>query len=166
MRVQHVWAACVAVLLTLNLPAMAQHQHPTQTETLIDGSHHPELISDTTAYRLFLATYAGTDDQHRKLQNVLFGAIGLLGQDRLVMTNALDDFNVRFKQMLEDDTKEVSVVPNTDHATFIIHRDAMMDNILASLKLQPSKVGFVHLDGYVQNEKKLMRISPELERRR
>jgi hypothetical protein len=97
-------------------------QHQMEPEELIDGMKHPEQISDTTAYRLFLAAYAGKDDQQRVIQQSLFDMVGLVGKDRLIMTATLDDFDVRFKQILDDDAKDVSVNPNTNHTAFHVQR--------------------------------------------
>lgn len=162
MRTAYITVVCLAV--TLVPVAIAQHQH--SAEKLIDGSVHPELISDTTAYRLFLATYAGTDDQHTKLQGALFHVLGLSREDQLVMTNTLSDFGIRFQHILDDDAKETAENLSTDHTTFAISRDLMMDDILRSLRVQLSKMGFEQLNSYVQSEKRKMRVSPELERRR
>jgi len=162
MRARHVAIGLLAITV---LPiAIAQHHQA--AEQPIDGSKHPELISDTTAYRLFLATYAGADNQHRKLQSALFQKIGISQDDQVIMTNTLNDFNVRFPQILGEDAKETALNPSTDHRTFVINRDLMMDDILRALGVQLSRVGFQRLNGYVQGEKQRMRISPELERRR
>ena len=166
MKTRCIMAICLAALLTFKYSAVAQHQHQPSSEKLVDGSVHPELITDTTAYRLFLATYAGTDQQHRKLQGALFRKIGLSQDDQLVMRNTVDDFGVRFQHILDEDAKETAAKPGTDHTTFVVSRDFVMDEILRSLKVQLSKIGFEHLSSYVQSEKRNMRVSPELERRR
>jgi len=131
------------LLVMLALPAIAQQS---TKQDLIDGSLHPELISDTTAYRLFFATYSGKDEAHRKLQSALFKVMQLPAQDCLVLTNTLDDFGVRFQKILDDDAVDVIQHPGTDHLTFHLQRDSMMDDTLASIKLSMSAVGFKRLD--------------------
>jgi hypothetical protein len=51
-----------AIVVSLSLPpSNAQQQHSVTPEALIDGAKQPELISDTTAYRLFLSALSGRD---------------------------------------------------------------------------------------------------------
>jgi len=40
----------------LGPPSSSQHIHSPAEANMIDGSKHPELISDSVAYRLFLVT--------------------------------------------------------------------------------------------------------------
>src|SRR5512133_3121614 len=104
MRATYITIAFVSVVLSISPLTIAQHtpiaQH-TQGEDLIDGSVHPELIPDTTAYRLFLATFSGTDETHRKLQAALFDKMKLPIEDRPSMTSMLDDFGVHFQKVLD-----------------------------------------------------------------
>lgn len=138
---------------------------PMQSDT-IDGAVHPELVSDSTAYRLFLAAYAGTDRQHRLVQSVLFTNIGIPEADQPALTEIIDSFGTAFQQILNADAAEIAANPTADHRNFFTQRDVMVTNILLLLKSRLSSTGFNNLNQYVQREKKNMKISADLERSR
>ena len=137
-------------------------------ETLIDGALHPELVPDVSAYRLwFLAVSlppSGATDSQRAVQRAQLGALQLDDADYGVMVNALASFNGRYADLVTDHNATVSAAAKSlvqvDRTSFLSARDSLVNGAVADLSAQLSPGAFDRFRGFIQGEKKHMRLSP------
>src|SRR5258708_14842701 len=99
--------ATVLVLSVFALGAWAQnpvpHQHLASPPNLIDGSKNPELVPDSTAYRLYLLTVsipANSTEEYRKAQSAHLAKTGLGVNDLQSVLTVLTAFRSQYDAWL------------------------------------------------------------------
>jgi hypothetical protein len=89
--------------LAQNPPPRQHSQLDPSQVTLVDGAQHPELIPDSTAYRLYLLTVCTvpnpTDDE-RARQYSRLGMIRLQDKDRQQLNMILADFKSQYTSLI------------------------------------------------------------------
>jgi hypothetical protein len=92
--------------LLLAIPLVAQtvnHNHPQET---IDGAVHPELIPDSTAWRLWMLSVTAKDPQHPELaeqrEEAFLAKAGFSEADRPQVKQALENFRTAYEKILQD----------------------------------------------------------------
>jgi len=157
-----------AVLVLGSLPRQAvpqqTHQHP--PSAVIDGSVHPELIPDLTAYRLWFVTVShgpnatGAELKHQaaQLSRTLLNA-----DDQTIVIGILTSFKTQYLSLINSYNKVATVAwakgesPNA--ADFKLQRDQIVQSTYNSLKTSLSASGWATLDAHVKAEKRFMRLS-------
>lgn len=162
--------------LSFTLSALAQlgsqasssppHNHPGLAPTQqIDGSVHPEQISDSTAYRLFFLTAGKASDAKDQTKEGLrqfahLRQIALSDQDNKALIAILDDFRSQFSAMVKQYNQYAETMAasgeNADSASFIVQRDQLVQatrDKIAKLSFDAQS----RIDTHIQNEKKNMK---------
>lgn len=139
-----------------------QGQHIGPATTVVDGSKHPELIPDATAYRLYFLTVANMTPHLRDAQLAM---AGLSTSEVVLATKTLEDFKRSYDLLSEEYNRSVSdsersgVTPDS-HA-FVQKRDALVERTRASLLSALSEEGSNKLSSHVEHEKRQMKVSNE-----
>lgn len=133
------------------------------TSAVIDGAVHPELIPDSTAYRLYFVTVStrqAPTDEDQKCQRAHLNKIGLKDGDLGVMVEILTEFRMQhdalvgqYNQAAERATAR-DEVPDT--AGFLRQLDGLVQSTRDTLKLRLTPGAMTQLDAFVQSEKKHM----------
>jgi len=142
----------------------AQHHHP--QGMVIDGAVNPELIPDSTAYRLWFVTVsrpANATEGETKHQAAQLGKIGLNSADLSALIPVLGAFNSQYRGLFQSYNEEATAAwkrgESPDVASLRIQRDQIVQSIRDTLRSRLSADGYARLDAYVKAEKKTMRIS-------
>lgn len=155
-------------ILVFGISTWAQsppHQHQAPKVSVVEGSVNPELIPDSTMYRLFLlniSTSATPTDQEREKQSAHLTAMGLKGTDRIQAMMVLSDFKTQYRNLVarynEYATEMLKEGTQPDDRLFLQQRDDLVQITRDSLGRVLSVSGRASFDGYVQNEKKHVQI--------
>jgi hypothetical protein len=151
------------------LPQQAQttHQHP--QPAIIDGSAHPELISDLTAYRLWLVSVSrgpsptALEATHQQAQ---IDKVGVRDADRKTLISTLTTFNIQYQNLIKSFNTEAKAAWATgespDTAAFLLQRDQIVQSTIDELKTHLGGSGWANLTAHVNREKAHMRINMEV----
>jgi hypothetical protein len=140
---------------------MAQtHVHVQPKLKLIEGSKNPELIEDTTAFRLYflsISTPTNATPEHYMIQSSKLDELGLSGPDRLQTLLILSDFRQRHDNL---------IARFNEYATAAQHRGERVDTTLVkqeltdlinSVRASLKALSTGDIDGKVAHEKKSMK---------
>lgn len=153
-----IWILCATV--------WAQHVHESttgNTPSVINGRQHPELIPDSTAYRLVLLTVSEmpnpTEDQKAR-QRAFLAAIPLSDGDLQAIIPVLTDFKVEYTDLVKRYNKSVETANESgvtpDLATFLRERDLLVESTRYTLSSALSSGGMDRFHAHVQREKTKM----------
>ena len=156
-------------IICLCTTAWAQHVHEStmeNTRAVIKGSQHPELISDSTAYRLVLLTVSEmpnpTEDQKTR-QRAFLAAIPLSEGDLQAIIPVLTDFKVEYTDLVKRYNKSVETANESgltpDLATFLRERDLLVESTRYTLSSALSASGMESFHAHVQREKTKMTVA-------
>lgn len=146
--------------------AMAQmHVHPSSSPAdIIDGRVHPELIPDSTAYRLYFIAvaetpYPGPNEARR--QHAHLAAAGLAGGDLQVASEVLASFKIQYQSLIDQYNNSAAVRSGSsaDLSMFLAKREALVQATRDELKSQLTPAGMTKLDVHIQKEKANMRVA-------
>jgi hypothetical protein len=133
----------------------------------IDGSAHPELIPDSTAYRLWLVVVslpANASEEDKKRQAGHLAPLGLRDADRQALVTILAEFKSQYASLIDqyNQSAEAAMARNelADIETFLLRRDALVQSTRDALKRALSPDAWDRVDLRVQGEKKRMKVSP------
>jgi len=132
---------------------------------VVDGAATPELIPDSSAYRLFLVVVGvssspSVEDAARQTTNV--AKIGLSDSDSQALIAVANDFKVAYESAMAaynttaDALQAGGQVPDVD--SFIAQRDLLVESTLAKLKSTLSPPGMAKLHAHIQSEKRGMKV--------
>ncbi len=164
------YVTTVLILFVFALGAWAQnsppqHQHSQVAVTTLDGSAHPELISDSTAYRLYLVTVSEEPNataEARARQNSHLGMIGLQDGDRQQLVTILADFKSQYLALIDrfnqSATAALAQGMQPDQKTFLQQRDDLVQSTRDAIKRALTADGVARFDAHVQGERKRMKI--------
>ena len=135
-----------------------QHQHP--PIDVIDGEKNPELIPDTTAFRLWLVTVSlvpNATAQDREFQEAHLATLRLTPLDHLALLPILTDFKIQYLNLIArfNDAAQKGV-QNTK--LFQAQTDDLVQSTRATIARQLSAVGAANIEGYVQGEKRKIKL--------
>jgi hypothetical protein len=150
-------------------PAHLHPAVPANQALMIDGAEHPELIPDSTAYRLFFNTVAEVPNpkQDCKARQLAYlGSAGLKGDNDLqaaIETLAAfkaqySDLIARYNQSAEESSAKGQ---SPDLATFLTQRNALVQTTRNGLETVLSADAMTRLHAHIQREKRKMKISKE-----
>jgi hypothetical protein len=139
------------------------HQH-TQSN-VIDGAVHPEMIPDSTAYRLYLVMVSRPEsptDQQKKRQEAQLGKIGLQDADRKALDVILGNFHSEYQNLIQTFNQKATAAwargERPDTESLRLQRDQLVQSTHDALNATLTAKGWEILDAHVQNEKKHMKI--------
>src|SRR5216684_2152087 len=146
------------------LAAQASHlgMNPVQK---IDGATNPELIPDSTAYRLFFVVVGlgnSPSDQDRIRQATNIAKIRLNDADVKTLTAAVNDFKASYDAAIQthnstaDTLQKNGQVP--DVSAFLAQRDVLVEATRNKLSSSLTADGSSRLNAYIQAEKHGMKI--------
>jgi hypothetical protein len=143
------------------------HQHA-NTSPVIDGAVHPELIPDSTAYRLyFVAVSTGPTptDEDRKRQQAHLGKVGLQEQDLNMLISTLTEFRTKRDALVTqyNQAAQAAAARNeaSDISSLLQQLDGLVQSIRDTLKVRLSPQGMTQFDAFVQSEKTHMKVHAE-----
>lgn len=151
--------------------AVVRSEHPhsmvndtNTTQGMIDGSLHPELIPDATAYRLFFvaASLEATSQNKLLWRKQLQQKLSIADSDLNSLIGALQVFRVRYDAYIRkyNDTTVLSSIVGQppDYVALLKERDAVVQETRDKLTHALSSSGQVQLERLLQREKRHMRI--------
>lgn len=150
---------------------MPEMDHSGSNSAIISGAEHPELIPDSTAYRLFFiaAGEAPNPTEARKArQRAFLLTMGRLPDaDNQTVVKVLETFKVRYAALIADYNDQVESAAKTggippDSDEFLKQRDRLVQNTRDQLALGLSADSMKRLDGHVQSEKRAMKIAAKV----
>jgi hypothetical protein len=134
----------------------------------IDGAVHPELISDSTAYRLYFLSVAETPNPTAKAKTRQLAHLRrtrLDDDDLQILTSTLENFKLQYASLIEKYNREAEIIDakggTPDIHAFLIQRDALVQSTRDYLKRTLSFAGSAHLEEHVQAEKRNMKVGKE-----
>jgi len=150
-----------AVLHTHSAPLSGQ---------VIDGATHPELIPDSTAYRLAFTVIGeppNPSPQRTVLQTARLNAAGLAGNDAQAAIGILATFKTKYADLVTSynqaamGAQQAGAAP--DLPAFLASRDALVQSARDALMSVLTPQGAASLDSYVQHEKQRMKTSKDIQ---
>jgi len=151
----------VFVLSAFAVGAWAQNSQPHQhSETVIDGAKNPELIPDSTAYRLWLITVSALPNatqQDRDRQRAHLASLQLSALDNLQLITILAEFKSQYNSLIEryNESAKAALAKGgqPDMKLFLQQRDDLVQTTRAAITLRlPESASRV--DARVQEHKK------------
>jgi hypothetical protein len=140
-------------------------QQSTSTSTMIDGAVHPELISDSMAYRMYFvsislkANPAAVDQEG---QQARLNAIGLETSDVEILADIMADFRAKHDAVVAQYNQAAEAATargeSSDIHTLLQQLDQLVQNTRDTLKARLSSKGMTQLDAFVQAEKRHMKV--------
>ena len=163
---QHTTAASAKAQQTHDMSAMSTNA------SVIDGSIHPEQVTDNAAYRLFFLSVAPSTadspvEQTRK-HRVLSEHAKLSALEELYTQQVLSDFKTEYDALVATYNEAAIKASNTSNPndatalkTFLASRDQLVDHTRARLSTGFSAKGLGSLHAHVQREKSNMHVAVE-----
>jgi hypothetical protein len=160
------------VLCAFALGAWAQnpvsHQHATAAPDLIDGSKNPELIPDSTAYRLFFLgvsempspSLAETTRQRAHLTRA-----GLKENDLQAAAPVLASFKTQYAALIAqyNESADVKAGSQAGLALFLSKREALVQATRDELRTALSPKGMASFHAHVIAEKVNMKVAKDVQ---
>ena len=132
------------------MPGMASHA------SVIDGAQHPELIPDSTAYRLYFETVA---KMPADLLRVQLSSAGLSSDEIDRAAAAIQQFKSSWDTLRDTYNQAVEAGTGPDLETFLFKRDRLVEQLLSNLQTIVTAEGYSRLQAHVQLEKRHMKVS-------
>lgn len=160
----------VMLLAVTGTTLFAQHDHGAVNSDVIDRGKNPELVPDSTAYRLFLLTAGqgskATTEKRLKQKGIL-QPIGLSDEEVEVVEGILDQFKDDYTKMVSEYNASVIEANNRgespDLRTFLERRDFLVQQTRDLLTSSLSNEAMSRFDSHVQAEKRHMTVSKEIQ---
>jgi hypothetical protein len=141
------------------------HQHDVP---LIDGALHPELISDSVAYRLYLSTISlgsNPTDTDLKRQRAQLSQIGLQDNDREALRSALVEFRAKYDDYVKRHNQSAEAAEGrseqVDVHAFVRQLNDLVKATRITLRQRLTPAGLTQFEAFVQAEKTKMKVQPE-----
>src|SRR5271170_1678306 len=108
-----------------------QHQHP--NVTVVDGAKNPELIPDSTAYRVWLVTVSlppNAAERERTFQQAHLKKLQLTSTDSLTLLSVLEDFKSKYLSLIASYNESAKAAllhgGQADQKSFLQQRDDLV----------------------------------------
>src|SRR5229473_805495 len=155
--IRYVLAISCVLVCAFNSQAQSQnpppHQHPQVAVTTIDGAAHPELIPDSTAYRLYLLVVSelpNPSQEERNRQDAHLGSLHLRGQDRFASITTVAAFKSQYLSLVSryNQSAEAALAAGVrpDEKTFIQQRDDLVQSTRDTTKRVLTVEGMANFD--------------------
>jgi hypothetical protein len=175
--IRYVLAVCCCVLVC-GFSSQAQSQNSTAHQLAqvavikVDGAEHPELIPDSTAYRLYLLAVSelpNASQEERSRQDAHLGMLNISARDHLAIIGALAEFKSAYVALVSRYNKSAEAAlaagMQPDEKTFLLQRDDLVQTTRNAIKRLLTTEGMVRFDAHVQGEKNRMSIHSTKEER-
>lgn len=133
---------------------------------MIDGSKTPDLIQDSTAYRLWLVVVSeppGASEEKKRRQSAQLKMLSLTDVDRQTLEFSLADFKSQYLALIEEYNQEArqALASNSlpDLTGFLLRRSTLVQSTRDRLNLYLSKEGLSRVDAHVKAEKRHMKVA-------
>jgi hypothetical protein len=159
-------AVVAALVLAVGASAQnsTQHQHNAVANTnMIDGSVHPELVPDSTAYCLYLLAVSVPPNatlQDIQVQHAHLTKAGLNGLDEESLKIILAEFRAQYEAWTNRWNQVAQVQGDKFDATPFLKQQAdMVQNTRTMLEMALSEDGLTQLHAHIQSEKRNMKVA-------
>jgi hypothetical protein len=141
-----------------------QHQH--LDVTVVDGAKNPELIPDSTAYRMWLVTVSlppNATEQERTFQQAHLKKLQLTNSvDHLALLSILTEFKSQYLSLIAryNEAAKAALLNGgqADEKLFLQQRDDLVSSTRAAIARQLAPESAARVDAHVQGEKKQIRL--------
>lgn len=147
-----------------------QPNHVMPTTNLIDGSVQPDLIPDSTAYRLFFITVStGTNPkaEEKARQAAFLKSAGLSDEEIEAAVPVLTNFNAEYANLIATYNASVAAANaignEPDLAGFLQRRDQLVQLTRDGLGAVIGAEALIHFNAHVQQEKRNIRVAKEVQ---
>jgi len=145
-------------------PPPHQHTDTQHTDTVIDGAKNPELIPDSTVYRLWLVTVSELPNataEDRDRQRAHLSSLQLTELDNLQLITLLADFKGQYLSLIDRYNESVKA-GHGDLKLFLQQRDDLVQTTKAAIALRLSPESASRLDARVQEHKKHIQLHTQV----
>ena len=139
----------------------------TAADEIIDGAVHPELIPDSSAFRLWFSSVSLPENQttdQQAIQRRQLSSLRLDDGDFEVVTQSIAAFRKGFSALISEQNSRAEqdgrALRTTDNSRFLADRDTLVISLINNLKAQLSPTGWATVSSHVTEEKKNMKLSP------
>lgn len=143
-----------------------QHNH---SETVIDGAKNPELIPDSTAYRMWLITVSelpNASTENRDRQRAHLAGLNLSTLDNLQLITILAEFKSQYNSLIEryNESAKAALANGIqpDQKLLLQQRDDLVQMTKSAIGLSLSPESVVRIDGRVQEHKKHIQLHTQV----
>lgn len=138
--------------------SLPQHTHP--NVTVVDGAIRPELIPDTTAYRLWLTSVSlppNATDKQRHFQQGHLTKVQLSSADYQELLSVLTDFRTHYLALIAIYNKSAKAAllngGQADLKGFLQQLDDLVSSTRDAITQRLSQEGAARIEAHVQGEK-------------
>ncbi len=141
-----------------------QHQHPNLNLTVVDGAKNPELIPDSTAYRVWFVTVSlppNAGEKERKFQQAHLSKLQLTSNlDYLQLLTILTGFKSKYLALIAqyNESAKAALPGIADQQSFLQQRDDLVSSTRAAIKAHLTSDSTIRIDAHVQGEKARIQI--------
>lgn len=135
-----------------------QHIHP--DVTVVDGAKNPELIPDSTAYRLWLVTVSvppNATEKDRTFQQAHLKKLQLTDADNLELRSVLTEFKSQYLSLIGryNESAKAALLHGgqADEKSFLQQRDDLVSSTRDAIAQRLTHEGAARIDTHVQGEK-------------
>lgn len=158
------YTGLVLSVFALGTWAQTPHQHP--NATVVDGARNPELIPDSTAYRLWLVAVSlppNSSEQQRTFQRARLNKLELTSEiDSLQLLPILTDFKTQYLNMiaLYNEAARATLAQGgiPDQKLFLQQRDDLVSATRAAITQRLTPEGAASIDAHVREQKSHMHL--------
>lgn len=140
-----------------------QHIHP--DVTVVDGAKNPELIPDSTAYRLWFVTVSlspNSTPKQQTFQKAQLDKLQLMSADYQELVSALTEFKTQYLSLIASyNASAKAALLNGGQAnlqSFLQQRDGLVSSTRAAIGLRLTEDGAARVDAHVQGEKRRIQL--------
>lgn len=162
----------VFVLSLFALGAWAQnsppHQHAAVASNFIDGSKNPELIPDSSGYRLYFIAVSENPSPsvaETTRQRAHLTSAGLKGDDIQAAATVLADFKTQYAALISlyNESADVKSGSQAGLPLFLSKREALVQATRDALKTALTPKGMTSFHAHVLGEKARMKVAKEVQ---
>jgi hypothetical protein len=159
--------ACVLSMFAVGAWAQSQPQHQ-HSETVIDGATNPELIPDSTAYRLWLITVSelpNATQEDRERQSAHLAGLNLSSLENLQLIAILADFKGQYTNLIQryNESARAALANGVkpDQKLFLQQRDDLVQMTKVAIASRLTE-GASRIDAEVQEHKKHIQLHTQV----
>jgi hypothetical protein len=143
------------------------HQH--SADTVVDGAKNPELIPDSTAYRLWLITVSelpNATTQDRDRQRAHLSSLQLSELDYLQLSTLLTEFKSQYLSLIEryNESARAALANSSqpDLKLFLQQRDDLVQTTKTAIGLRLLPESVSRIDAHIQEHKKHIQLHTQV----
>lgn len=132
---------------------------------VVDGAKNPELIPDSTAYRLWLVTVSvptNATDKQRTFQRAHLNRVHLAAADNAQLVSLPTDFKNQYQRLISQYNESAKAAllggKQADQQSFLQARDDLVSRTRAAITRGLAPESAALIDAHVQREKAHMQL--------